>query len=370
MTLPAFISLLPSRLQGPVRNGRGVLLVASGGLGDNVLLSCVIERFLPLARDGEPVTLLLRRDAVGAAFLFPPSIAIETYDWRKFRRSLTYRWSFGRALRRRAFRLVISTDHERHPLVDELLIACCGTEAVAEEARPNRKLAARQRANRRYFSRLLPSPPAPTHRLRRWVDLANGLSGQDLPIPPLLRETGTFPRTPVIVLHPFSSDRRREVPPDLFDRVLSVVPDGYRVILSAAPGDIERRAEWLAFLARHAGRIDLDTGSLESKYSLLTTAAALVTVDTCLVHLGSLAGTPTFCLCSAGYLGWSVPYDADFAPASTRFYHGDCPQAGCLGQCPRPLRQGAFPCLTDWPEERLLGDLRNVLQAGPSTRNI
>ncbi|WP_146002892.1 glycosyltransferase family 9 protein [Telmatospirillum siberiense] len=365
MTLSPVVSLLPSRLLGPVRDGKGLLLVASGGLGDNVLLSRVVERFLPLAQPGEPVTLLLRKDAAGTAFLFPPSIAIETYDWRKFRRSLRYRWSFGLALRRHGFRLVVSTDHERHPLVDELLIACCGCEALGEEGRPNRKLADVQRANRRYFSRLIEAPPAPAHRLRHWVGLANGLCGQNLPMPSLIREPPPAKRDAVVVLHPFSSDRRREAPPDLFERILEAIPAGYRILLSVGPGDLEARPDWRAFVARHQDRIDVDAGPLRAKYATLATATALVSVDTCLVHLGTLANLPTFCLCSAAYQGWSVPYDADFAPAGTRFYHGDCPQAGCLGQCAYPLRQGCFPCLTDWPEERLLDDLRKVLPANP-----
>ena len=42
---------------------RGVLLVSSGGLGDTVLFALVVARFQALARDGEAVRVVLRRDA-------------------------------------------------------------------------------------------------------------------------------------------------------------------------------------------------------------------------------------------------------------------------------------------------------------------
>ena len=43
---------------------RGVLLISSGGLGDTVLFAHVVERFVALAQDNEPVDVLLRSDAM------------------------------------------------------------------------------------------------------------------------------------------------------------------------------------------------------------------------------------------------------------------------------------------------------------------
>lgn len=368
MSLPACVTLWPARCQGPVRNGRGLLLVASGGLGDNVLLSKVIDRFLPLAEPGEPVTLLVRRDAAAVSFLFPDAVTVETYDWRRFRKSLWYRWSLVRALRRRRLRLVVSTDHERHPLVDELLIAACGAPALAEEARPSRKFARRQERNRAFFARLVAPPPEPSHRLRHWVSLANALTGQTLPLPSLAPpslalDAAAGTRQPLVLLHPFSSDRRREVSPQVFARIVEAIPAGYRPALSAAPGDLEARPEWRDFVEQR--RIGLDLSRLEEKFATLRQAAALVCVDTCLVHLGTLAGTPTFCLSTIGYRNWSVPYDDDFAVPSTRFYYDDCADQGCLGRCRYPLRDGRYRCLAELPLDRLIADLTTALAPFP-----
>ena len=67
LTRPATRRSLPAQ---------GLLFVASGGLGDAVLLAQVFGRFRKLAENGEKITILMRNDAAKMAFLFGDDIEI------------------------------------------------------------------------------------------------------------------------------------------------------------------------------------------------------------------------------------------------------------------------------------------------------
>jgi hypothetical protein len=332
------------------------LILASGGIGDNILFSTVVNRFSAMAEPDELVTVLIRQDATGSTFLFPPGIAIETYDWKRFRRNLFYRWALCAKMRRKNLRLVISTDYERHPFVDEIIIAACGTCAWAETARPSRKYEQFHRRNAGYFDSLVETP-SPSHRLMHWINLANALTGQDQGLPDFSSKPCHGKTTgETVVLHPFSSDRRRELPVDVFETIIKEIPTRYRRLLSCTKDDLDRHPEWRDRLEKFGVSVDMST--LQSKYETLKTAALLISVDTSLVHLGMLAGTKTICLCTDAYRGWSVPYDASFAPDHVRFHTSPCEQNGCLGHCPHPLENGTFRCLARLPLHLVLKDIR------------
>ena len=48
------------------RKGRpsGLLLISSGGLGDTILLSMILRRFIRFAEKGEQVTLVFQKDSL------------------------------------------------------------------------------------------------------------------------------------------------------------------------------------------------------------------------------------------------------------------------------------------------------------------
>jgi len=100
----------------------GLLLVSSGGLGDTVLFALVIERFMALARDGEAVTVVLQKGSDKMAFLLPPEVQVETVDFGRLRKDLAYRRRVMEDLFAANYRLVVHTDHLRHPHLDEALV--------------------------------------------------------------------------------------------------------------------------------------------------------------------------------------------------------------------------------------------------------
>ena len=93
---------------------RGVLLISSGGLGDTVLFAHVVERFAALAKDNEPVDVLLRSDAMKMAFVLPSSVSAIGVEFERLRRDMAYRREVTDSLFDTHYRLVVQTDYLRH----------------------------------------------------------------------------------------------------------------------------------------------------------------------------------------------------------------------------------------------------------------
>jgi ADP-heptose:LPS heptosyltransferase len=346
------------------RRRSGVLLIASGGLGDNVLLSRMLPRFESLAGPNERLCLLVRSDAAAISFLFPNSIEVMTYDWMRFRRRLLYRLCFSYRLHRRAFRLVVGTDYDQHPFVDAYLVAATGAESFGATARPSRKFEREFEQNRRIFTHLLKSDDTPTHRFVRLNELANWVTGRSLPLPSLAEARPPRDRGPngsrLVVIHPFSSDARKNVKPEIFQAVLRALPGNTRVMLSAAPDDLRRCPEYRVLLADP--RVSVDESPIENKFGVLLHAADLVvTVDTMLAHLAVVAGVPIICIASAAYLDWTVPYDPRMTAPHARFIVVPVDCAGCLGSCRYPLEFGRFRCVADQSPDRVVAELNAAL---------
>jgi hypothetical protein len=163
---------------------KGVLVIAAGGLGDTVLFAHVAERFRALARQDEPVTVLLRADAMKMAFLLPPGVRVEGVDFGRLRRKLGYRRRMMDELFRAHYRLVVHADYLRHPDLDEALVAAAmAPEAAAMEPRPWAKYEAALHRNRALYTRLFDSGGAHRDKVLRWVAFADWLAGKPSPPP-------------------------------------------------------------------------------------------------------------------------------------------------------------------------------------------
>ncbi|MEQ8318934.1 MAG: glycosyltransferase family 9 protein [Rhodospirillales bacterium] len=350
----------------------GLLLVSSGGLGDTILFSLMIERFMALVPEDEPVWLVVRAESRLASFLFPDRVRMMPVDYRKFIRASAYRVAVCRQIRDFGVRTAISTDHLRLPTVDDLMIMASGaTERFALSPRSWPKHDAALQKHRAWYSRWVEPDPAMAHRLIRWWELANALTGE-APPPPVVRfdpdrlpGAVTGPR-PHIVLHPFSAIAEREAAPEVFIALVEAFRDTHDIILSAGPGDLARAPQHHGLAALDGVRVD--ESELASKAALIRAAALVVSVDTSIMHLAAGAGAPTLCLASAAHIVDSVPYDSRMMPENIRFDVPNIDCAGCLGQCIHPLENGRYHCLTQITPDRALNAAREVLaqHAGPA----
>ena len=62
--------MIRTRARKAREDKRGLLIVSSGGIGDTILFSLMIERFMSLVPDGEDVTLVVRSEARLCIFCF------------------------------------------------------------------------------------------------------------------------------------------------------------------------------------------------------------------------------------------------------------------------------------------------------------
>jgi ADP-heptose:LPS heptosyltransferase len=333
----------------PGSRRRGVLLVSSGGLGDTILFSVVAPRFLNLAEGDEPVDLIVRTSSAAAGFLYPPRMRVRAVDYRRFLRNPLYRLRTSRDVSGAGYRVAISTDHLRLPGVDDALVAASGAdERYAMTPRSWPKHDARLARNRRYYSDWFAVPEGMAHRMVRWTDFANWVTGRSDPMPAVRFDPERLPapsqfETPTVVLHPFSAIRERQHSYALFARILAALPSDHDVVLSAGPGDLDRNPEYRALAS--VPRVRLDERSLESKAAVMQGARFVVTVDTSVMHLAIGIGALTLCLASAAHVVDSVPYDSRITPDNVRFLYHDMPCRGCLGSCIHAFEEGMYPCV-------------------------
>ena len=343
----------------------GVLLISSGGLGDTVLFAHVVERFLDLAKEGEPVTVLLRSDAMKMAFLLPPRVSAFGVDFGRLRGDLGYRRRVTDDVFASYYRLVIHTDFLRHPDLDEAIIAAaCAPEAVAMVQRSWPKYDARLLRNRSLYARLFDSGGAHVDKVIRWSRYADWLGGADRPSPVArLPEERLAPTEqvdgPVVIIHPFSAVKQKQSPPALYRRLIETLPDGTRVVITGTKDDLDANADYTPLLDLPG--VEFDDSGFQDLVGLLRAAKLVISVDTALMHLAVAVGAPTIGLASAAFVGEIVPYDPAIAPDNARFIYYSMPCEGCLGDCILPEESGMFPCVARLDEDRIIDEVQSMI---------
>lgn len=343
----------------------GVLIISAGGLGDTVLFAHVISRFLELAEKDEPVTVLLRSDAMKMAFLLPDGIDFLAVDFDRLRKNLAYRKKVMGNLFKDHYRLLVHTDYLRHPDLDEALAAAAmADEAVAMEPRPWRKYASRLARNRLLYGRLFDSGPSHLSKVLRWSRFADWLTGGETPPPVVVLDpVGLAPEATkdarTVVIQPFSAVKQKQSPPALYRRIIESLPSGTRVVLTGAPGDLDSNPEFKALLDLSV--VEFDGSVFADLVPLLRSADLVISVDTALMHLAVAVGAPTLCLASAAYVGEIVPYDPSIAPRNAHFLHHPMPCEGCLGDCILPPEKGMYPCVAKLDQDKILASVADLM---------
>lgn len=348
------------------RTASGVLLLSSGGLGDTVLFSLVLPRFMELARPGEAVTVLLRTDGARMAFLFPPEIRVIKVDFGRLAKESAYRGQTLDDLYRAHYRLVVSTDYKRHPDLDEALaFACAAPETAAMVARPWTKYQRRLDANARRWGRLVESGPALLDKVVRWSRFAATLSGRDLPPPKVALPAESLPAAvslpaPTVIAQPFSAVKEKQSPPALYGRIAATLPAGWRLLIAGHPSDLERNPDYRPLL--DLPNVAFEPAPFVELAGILRGARLVVSVDTACMHLAAALGVPTLCLASAGFVGEIVPYADEIMPPNLRVWYRPMDCQGCLGDCRLPPVNSMFPCVAALDSEAILADIARMVK--------
>ena len=345
---------------------RGVAVIMSGGIGDAVVFSVLAPRFLPLARDGEAMTLILRADSSAIGFLYDPRFRIEAIDYKRFLHAPLYRLAISRRLYGLGFRLVVSADYHRHALFDEALVAACrAPETAAMEPRVWGKYQDLLLRNRRLFGRLFDSGGERRHKALRWTDFANWLTGARLPPPRLAVEGGQrfAPSVPpVAIIHPFASEPKRQHPLQLYRAVVDALPTGSRILLTGGPGDLDRSPEYRPLLDDRRVRYVED--GFATLMPVLERATLVVSVNTSLMHLAAVLGIPTVGVGDAAWVDEIAPYPDAMRPPNFEYVFHAMPCQGCLQVCHLPAEGGRYPCVARLDADRVMAAVRAALVRG------
>ena len=288
---------------GTSNTSSGVIIFASGGLGDAVLLAHVLPRFVSLAQPGEPVSLVLRHDAARMEFLFRGLATVEVVDYDRFRHSFLYRRATVKRLNAIRWRLVIDTDYLRHPKRDEKLVKRIRADRkVAMEPRAWTKYDRALRKNRATYDRLYDSGPAHLDKVVRWSNFANWLAGTAAPLPVARLPDERLPPPapavrPFVVLVPFSAVPDKQALPDLFVDLVRRLPSELDIVVVGAPDDPAKNPEYAPLFA--LPRVTFDASDFERLAPRLRAARLVISVDTAAMHLAVAVGGPTPCLASA-----------------------------------------------------------------------
>jgi ADP-heptose:LPS heptosyltransferase len=364
--LQALTDYLDARSRRRPRDGEpsGVLFISSGGLGDTILLAHVMERFMALAKNDEPVTLLLRRDGAKTAFLMPSRITPLVVDFNRLRKDRAYRRDTARDLYEANYRLAVTLDYLRHPHLDEFLLgAAAARETIGMVVRPWAKYEKALNRNRALFTRQFDSGPLLLDKVVRWARFADWATGTKQPLPVCRIPDERLPAptvadTPYVMCQGFSAVKGKQVSPALFAKAFDALPPDWNIVMTGAPGEDKANPEFADLLARH--NVSYDDDTFKGLVPKLRAAKLAISVDTALMHLAIAAGTPTIGLASAAYVNEIVPYADEITPPNARFVYHDLPCRSCLGNCHLPPEDGRFPCIARLDGDEITNAVRQM----------
>lgn len=342
----------------------GVLLINAGGLGDIVMFAVVLPRLLKLARPGETITVLLRKEGSRMAFTFPAGVQVRAIDFTRLR-DMDYRRQMASEIHAANYRLVVHTDYLRHPDLDEFLVAAArAPESAAMEPRPWPKHDRRLKANRRLYGRLFDSGEPLQDKVVRWARFAAFLTAEDLPLPKVALNVAVpaadLP-APTIVFQPFSAVKLKQSPPELWAAIAQALPEGWQVRLAGHPSDLDKNPEYRALL--DLPNVVFEGAPFAELAGIIKAARLVVSVDTACMHLAAALGTSTLCLASAAYVGEIVPYDPRVMPPNLEVLYQPMECQGCLGACVKPAERGMYPCVAALDAGTVLDRIRALTAA-------
>jgi ADP-heptose:LPS heptosyltransferase len=158
---------------------------------------------------------------------------------------------------------------------------------------------------------------------------------------PLIKPSGkkrheSLPARPYAVLFPGASWIGKAWPVASFVQIgHRLLKRGYHIVVAGGPADTELTTSLVDALRDNVCDLSGKT-SLSDLAEVLRGAAAIVTNDTSVLHIGAAVGTPVVCVLGGGHFGRFAPYDVEFSDPShplPRFavHKMDC--FGCNWRC-------------------------------------
>ncbi len=345
------------------------LLVCGGGAEHVVLLASQLERFrLALGGKRTQLAVLIREDAMAAAFLFDGRAEVISIDFERFSTQPNYRANTMTGLLEGNFKGVVSLDYVRHPWVDEAMIRACRRPAMAMKPAPisDPTLSAALESNASLYKTQFDSGAPGLHIAERWADFADYLSAAesrtpvDLQLDEALLAPAAVLDKPMVFLQPFCRDGARRPSAEFFAALIDAVPVDHDVVMPCTDDLLTANPD-LQVLASH-NRVSTKNIGLSTALPLMRAAKLVIAAESAPMHIALLGGMPTLALASAAYWGDTLPYPGENGAHAHVLQH-DIACKGCRGDCAEPLRDGRTACIAMVDQDAAVSIVRDTLSA-------
>lgn len=358
-----------------------LIIRGDGGIGDFVL-------FLPALKSlrryfaGSKISLLVGSESEKIASCFADVDEVISFDVRRYRLNLAYRFRLIRQLRSHGFDIALNPIYSREPLTDELLYCSGAKQRIAFEGNLDNIDLRTKTANNAYYTRVIASQASIVSEIERNREFVERLTAETVTVEEsvprialsdthldkarqLLRKEGLDPEAEsFVVLFPGASNAIKKWPAERFADVANRIASRYetRIIICGAPSDREAQEHVASRVSARVVRLAGKTDLLQLA-AILKHSALYIGNDTGPLHLAAAVGTPTLCILGGGHFGRFYPY-GDQRMHRAVFHELEC--FHCNWACPYEVSH----CIHDITVEEVWQSVQRMFNEVPVPRGM
>lgn len=333
------------------RRPRHLLVIRTSAMGDVAMLPHAL-RALRSAYPDLRITVATRE--LFRPFFAGVDVDLLVLDAKGKHKGVRGLWAFAREARRLGVDAVADVHDVLRSQVIRTVLLLHGLPAASIDKGRS--------AKRRLLGACPPGTPPLRHTVQRYCDVFRRLGfvlADPEPAPRSARPNPMGEKWGLWVgFAPFSAHAGKTYPYDLSERVVRLLGERCeRVFIHSGPG---AEAEWAAGMERSYGNVTALYGrvKLAGELDLIANLDCVVAMDSLVMHLASLAGTPVVSVWGAthpalGFLGYGTD------PAGVLQAELECRPCSVYGN--RPCRYGDYRCLRHVAPEQIADRVGKLL---------
>jgi ADP-heptose:LPS heptosyltransferase len=348
------------------KNGH-LALVRLDAIGDFIIWLDSAKEYRRLYAE-KRIVLIANAAWAGWAVNFPYWDEVWSFDSRRFKRNLFYRFQTLLKMRQAGFEIVIQPTYSRTFEGDSLIRVSGAAQRIGSIGDESNTSATVKALSNRWYTQLIPATERNLMELERNAEFIRNLSG--LPYVaalPQLPERAVSARyvpshNDYFVIFPGASWIGRQWSVENFAEVVSRLHAklGWAIVMCGGPSDVmlcQQIGDKLTITyVNFAGKT-----SLPELAGLIARARLLITNETSAVHIAAALGTPAVCIVGGGHYGRFLPYPADMPGIKPLVADHKMPCFYCNWVCSeRHDIAGPVPCIEKVSVQNVL-DLISIL---------
>ena len=354
-------------------NPNKILVIRADALGDFIIFSPLITRYIDLYRDYD-VFFLVNSSAVELAQILLPVDHIIKFDRKRSGLNIIYRIKFLISLKKSGFITAIHTTYSRDMTGDLLAKSTCAKTIIGYEGDLSNISKEQKMADDKIYTYLVPNNPKLTKEIERNIHFINSL-GDNLrfDLTPhfdlteeriklgeyILLKQGYVKDYPYVVIHPGASFFYKRWPVQKFTEIINYLTndlDYYCVITGT--NDEKYISE---YFNRNNKKIINTIGKLTvaELLSILKKATFCLSNDTATVHISASVYTPVICIMGGGHFRRFFPYDSN---GNRIVYNKNMKCLNDNWECSRGHTDKTAPCVESITVKQVRIEIDNLLK--------